>query len=157
MKPFILAAVLALAVPSLALCETEKKEKESKADRVEDKIIKMEHDWADALEKSDLATIDRLVDPDWTLVDPAGALVTKAQSDADIKSGALKIESFKIEDLKVKVYGDTAIVWGLETEKSTYKGKDTSGQYRFTDVIVKRHGKWRAVATQVSRVVEHKD
>ena len=45
-----------------------------------------------------------------------------------------------------------AIVHGLETEKSSYKGKDISGQYRFTDVFMKREGKWMAIATHVTRV-----
>jgi ketosteroid isomerase-like protein len=43
--------------------------------------------------------------------------------------------------------GDTAVVHGLWTEKSTLNGKDTSGQYRFTDTFIKRDGRWQAVAT----------
>ncbi len=54
----------------------------------------------------------------------------------------------------MRAYGDTAVVHGLETEKSSYKGKDTSGQYRFTDVFVKRNGRWQAIATQVTRVAK---
>jgi hypothetical protein len=54
----------------------------------------------------------------------------------------------------VRVYGDTAIASGLGTEKSTYKGKDTSGQYRYTDVFVKRNGTWQAVATHGSKVTK---
>jgi hypothetical protein len=45
-------------------------------------------------------------------------------------------------------------VHGLDTEKSSYKGKDTSGQYRFTDVFVKRNGLWHAVATHASKVAK---
>ena len=56
--------------------------------------------------------------------------------------------------MTLRVYGDTAVVHGLETEKSSYKGKDTSGQYRFTDVFLKRDGGWHAIATHVTRVVK---
>jgi ketosteroid isomerase-like protein len=52
----------------------------------------------------------------------------------------------------VRVFGDTVIVHGLETEKSTYKGADSSGQYRFTDVFIKRDGVWVAVAEHGSKV-----
>ena len=45
------------------------------------------------------------------------------------------------------VAGDTAIVHGLWTEKSTLNGKDMSGQYRFTDTFIKRDGRWQAVGT----------
>jgi ketosteroid isomerase-like protein len=55
----------------------------------------------------------------------------------------------------VHVDGDTAVVFGLETEKSTYKGADSSGQYRFTDVFVKRNGVWKAIATHVTKVAKH--
>ena len=41
---------------------------------------------------------------------------------------------------------------GAELQKSKYKGRDTSGQYRFTDVYVKRDGRWQAVTTHLSRV-----
>ena len=121
----------------------------------EQAIRQIETDWAAALVKADLAAIDRIEAPDWQLTDPEGNVNMKADSDADLKSGALKLASFKINDLKVRIFGDTAIVHGLETEKSSYKGDDTSGQYRFTDVFVKRGGVWRAVATHVTRVVKH--
>jgi hypothetical protein len=49
-----------------------------------------------------------------------------------------------------------AIVLGLETEKSMIHGKDMSGQYRFTDVFVKRDGRWQAVASHASRVSAQK-
>ena len=68
-------------------------------------------------------------------------------------AGSLVVrELFHLDDLKVRVYGDTAIVFGLETEKSTIHGKDMSGQHRFTDVFVKRDGRWQAVASHLSRV-----
>ena len=121
----------------------------------EQAIRQIETDWANAEVKADLAAIDRIEAPDWQLSDPEGNVSTKAEADADLKSGALKLMSFKIDDLKVRIFGDTAIVHGLETEKSSYKGDDTSGQYRFTDVFVKRGGVWRAVATHETRVVKH--
>jgi len=62
--------------------------------------------------------------------------------------------SFAWTDMKVHVYGDTAIVTGLNTTKGTFKGKDTSGAYRFTDVFVKRDGRWQVVATRASLVAK---
>ena len=58
--------------------------------------------------------------------------------------------------MKVHVYGDTAVVTGLNTIKSTLNGKDTSGAYRFTDVFVKRDSRWQVVATQASSVQKKK-
>ena len=108
-----------------------------------------------ALVKKDQAVIDRIAAPEWMLSTDQGDLQTKTQADAELKSGAYNCESTTINELKVSVFGETAVVFGLETEKSTYKGTDSSGQYRFTDVFVKRNGIWQAVATHVSKVVKH--
>ena len=121
----------------------------------EEAIKKIEHEWADALVKKDQAVIDRIESPDWMLSDPEGNLVAKAKADADLKSGTVTFESFHTDDLKVRVFGDTAVAYGLETEKSKYQGQDTSGQYRFTDVFIKRDGRWQAISTHISRVLRH--
>jgi ketosteroid isomerase-like protein len=54
------------------------------------------------------------------------------------------------------VHGSTAVVTGLNTLESsaTASGKHISGAYRFTDVFVKRHGRWQVVASQLTRVLK---
>jgi len=37
--------------------------------------------------------------------------------------------------------------------KSSYKGKDTSGHYVWTDVYMNREGQWQVVATQGSKLL----
>jgi len=54
--------------------------------------------------------------------------------------------------MKVRVFGNTAVVTGTDTEKSSYKGKDTSGKYVWTDVFVQRNGRWQAAASQSVKV-----
>jgi ketosteroid isomerase-like protein len=61
-----------------------------------------------------------------------------------------------LDDLKVRVFGDAGVAVGLETEKSRYKGKDTSGQYRFTDTWLKRDGRWLCVASAATVVTPTK-
>jgi ketosteroid isomerase-like protein len=146
--------ILSLATASLLFSYVTTADEKTGSASAEQTIRQLEEEWANALVKRDYATIDRITASDWMLTDPTGDLQTKAQADADLKSGDLTIESFKINELKVRVYGDTAIVHGLETEKSKYKKEDLSGQYRFTDVFVKRDGRWQAVASHVSRVMK---
>jgi hypothetical protein len=71
---------------------------------------------------------------------------------ADMKSGASTTQSYEIGPMKVRVLGNTAVVTGSDTEKSTYKGKDSSGKYVWTDVWVMRDGRWQAVASQNVKV-----
>jgi len=115
-------------------------------------VTQIERDWANALVKADTAALDRIQAADYVFTDQDGQMHTKAQGIADFQSGAQKFESFILDDLKVRVFGDSAVAHVLDTEKSTYKGKDTSGQYRWTDVFVKRGGRWQAVASHGSKV-----
>ena len=59
--------------------------------------------------------------------------------------------------MKVRVFGNAAVVTGRTTIKGgKYKGKDISGQYRFTDTWVKRNGHWLCVASANTRVTPPK-
>ncbi len=56
--------------------------------------------------------------------------------------------------MKVQVHGDAAVVTYRSTDKGSYKGNDLSGQYRWTDVFVKRNGRWQAIAGHGTRVTQ---
>jgi ketosteroid isomerase-like protein len=54
--------------------------------------------------------------------------------------------------MKVAVVGDSGIVQGEGTIKGSYKGKDMSGRYRWTDTYVKRDGVWQCVSSFSSKI-----
>jgi ketosteroid isomerase-like protein len=56
--------------------------------------------------------------------------------------------------MKVQMFGDTAIATYTTTDKGMYKGRDISGQYRWTDVFVKMGGKWKFVAGQGTPIMQ---
>ena len=111
-------------------------------------LMKMERDAAAALAKRDLAGFGSVFSEDAVLTAPDGAVQTKAQLLADLKSGALVIESSVISDMKVRVFGESAVVTYTTTDKGKYKGRDITGRYRWTDTFVRRGGKWQIVAGQ---------
>jgi len=124
------------------------------SENVEKKIMQLERDWGDALTKHDIAALDRILADDHTVITKDGSVLTKAQELA--KHGESADELFDFEPMKVRVFGDTAVVSGGHREKSQYHGRDTSGHYRWTDLFVKRNGRWQAVASQLTRVEEGK-
>jgi hypothetical protein len=81
-----------------------------------------------------------------------GKVTDKAQALADAK--ATKYDSAEYGDLKVTVFGDTAIAIGLFTAKGTDpSGKPLDTRERFTDTWVKMpNGKWQCVASHGSPV-----
>jgi uncharacterized protein (TIGR02246 family) len=110
-------------------------------------IRQLEKDWDAALVRGDQTTIDRIMAEDCLLVSSTGELMTKGQADADRRTHT-KISASTITQINVRVFGDTAIVIGTNLETSTYDGHSTSGQYRWTDVFMKRSGRWRVVSAQ---------
>ena len=61
----------------------------------------------------------------------------KATVISNVKNKAGKLDSLSMENLKVQVYGDTAVANAMNAVKGIYKGKDVSGKYMFTDTWIK--------------------
>jgi ketosteroid isomerase-like protein len=114
----------------------------------EKELIDLENHWGEVTVKSDVPALERLYSDEYLAIDPAGAIFTKAQDIANVKSGNFKLATFKLDDVKVKIHGEMGVVTGRNTIKATYMGKDISGAYRFTDVFVKRAGRWQVLSTQ---------
>ena len=64
---------------------------------------------------------------DWIAITPEGKSQTKAERAAEIKSG--HIDSATLGDMKVRVFGDTAVVTGTDDEVSSEDGKKSSAHY----------------------------
>jgi len=119
---------------------------------VEETLIQMEHEWSQADIQNDGTALNRILAEDWIGIDFEGTLLTKAQALRGIRSDSASLESTVLRDMKVRVYGNTAIVTGTDTEKGQYHGKDSSGKYLWTDVFVRRKGRWQAVSSQSTRL-----
>jgi ketosteroid isomerase-like protein len=82
--------------------------------------------------------------------EPDGKSQSKAERAAEIKS--TQIESATLGNMKVRVFGDAAVVTGTDDEVSVTDGKKSTEHYVWTDVFVKRDGKWLAVASQTAQI-----
>ena len=81
-----------------------------------------------------------------------GRLITKDQEVQMRRSGAVKYEAIDERDVKVRVYGDTAIVSALASVKMSVNGKPITGDHRATFVWVKQGGNWKLASFQATRV-----
>lgn len=119
------------------------------AENTDQAITNLENQWVGAIVKKDTATIDRLLADDFSGTTD-DQIYSKADAIEDVKSGTH--ESLELDNIKVRLFGDTAVVTMGQTEKSRHGDKDFSGHYLFTDVWARKNGQWIAVASHGSRV-----
>ncbi len=115
---------------------------------VEQILIQMEHDWSEADLHRDATALQRILAEDWIGIDFEGNVLNKQQALLGIASDSGSLDSTVLRDMKVRVYGNTAVVTGTDTETGDYHGRDSSGRYMWTDVFVRRAGRWQAVSSQ---------
>ena len=104
--------------------------------------------------EDDGETVNSILDDDWTVIDPGGRVITKAQVMEELKSGQRKIESGTIDEVKVRAFGNFAVVTGRTAAAGNYQGTSFSVKLRFTDVCVKRGDDWQVVASQGTLIPE---
>ncbi len=109
-----------------------------------------ERAWLNAEKNHDAAAFEKIVANDWIAISPDGKSQTKAERAAEIK--AAHTTSATMGDMKVRVFGDTAVVTGTDDEITLEDGKKSSDHYVWTDVFVKRNGWWLAVASQTAHI-----
>lgn len=119
----------------------------------EQALRKIQQDWADARLKRDSSFPKQIEAEDFTVVWFDGTLVNKQEDVRTYESDDATFTEFKIDDLKMRFYGDTAIVVGQGSIKARTKTQDLSGRYIWTDTFVKKEGDWKAVASQVTPVL----
>jgi len=110
----------------------------------------MERAWLDAEKNHDAAAFEKIAADDWIAITPDGKSQTKAERSAEIK--ASHTTSATMGNMKVRVFGDTAVVTGTDDEIAMEDGKKSTGHYVWTDVFVKRNGRWLAVASQTAQI-----
>ena len=117
----------------------------------EQAIAKLEQDWAAGMVKGDMAALESNLAKEWTLSED-GQVTTRAQALGAFKSGAYKVESAALRDMRVFVVGDAAVATMLVDTKGTFMGKPVPPLARSTDFFVRRDGRWQAVSTQNTTV-----
>jgi ketosteroid isomerase-like protein len=118
---------------------------------MEKELLKLENEFARAVASNNADALDKLLADDWIIVEPDGGMIDKARFLEVIRSGALSHESMESTDLKVRVYGNTAVVTGLTTSKGKFMGQDFTSCERATDIFVKQADRWQCVFTQLTR------
>lgn len=115
-------------------------------------IEKADHARTQAVVKGDVATLNKMTADTYVFIDGTGRVSSKQELMDAFKNGTIKIQSQDLSDIKVHMYGNTAVETGTVKGQGTRDGRDVSGTYRFTRVWVRRNGTWQTVAYQQTKV-----
>ena len=121
-----------------------------KTSEAEEEVLKLEKAFTETIVGNDLEGLGRVVADDWIIIDPNGEIVDRARFFEVIKSGALTHDIMESEDLRVRVYGDSAVVTAITRTKGKFMGQEFSTRERATDVFVKRDRRWQCVLTHLT-------
>ena len=121
-------------------------------------LLRLQDEWATARIKGDVAFLERFYAQDLRLQVASGSVVDRKDDIAMFDrigrgdQDTIKPEYIHDTDMKVSAYGDTAVVTGVENLKGTYKGTFGEMALRFTNVFVRRDGRWQLAFHQSTRI-----
>src|SRR5437588_5937294 len=153
MKHIPMAAALLVSLSPFASGQTAE-QKSAPRSSEEIAIREVEEKFVVAYGHNDADALDALWASDYTFVNPAGQVWTKAERLAAIRSGELKIEAYSRDDENIRVYGNAAVVTYRSHVKAERNGRDISNDRRVIIMLVKRDGHWQAVAQQSTTILE---
>jgi len=125
-------------------------------------IERLEEQARQAALKGDAGFVEKYTAPDYVAIMANGRSHSKAEEIQNRQSGGLTYQTIEVRELKVRIYGDTAVCNSLAAIKltqqekgyTTYYTKEYSGDYRITRVWVKQGGDWKLVSFQSTRASE---
>lgn len=122
-------------------------DQEIQLNRLEQRLMRA---WID----NDWKTVNEILDDDWSVIDPSGRILTKEQVLKEAQSGQREIDTGTIDEVKVKEFGNVAVVTGRTTAAGSYQSNSFSVRLRFTDICVRRGDDWQVVASQGTLIVQ---
>jgi uncharacterized protein (TIGR02246 family) len=117
----------------------------------EQAIAAIENSFGEVMTKGDVAAAEQVLANEW-VEHGNGGVTTRAQVLGAMKSGAVKVESATVRDLRIAVFGDAAVATMIMEVKGSFMGKPFPASQRGTDFFVKRDGRWQIVNTQNTAV-----
>jgi ketosteroid isomerase-like protein len=116
------------------------------------KILALEAAWNKAANEADVQAMQTLLDSTMVQVDSDGVLKDKSHLISDLK--AASHASFVNQSVDVHVYGDTAVAFGVFSEKGVVEGKPYQRRCRFIATWVFRNGAWVCAGRQANLLPE---
>jgi ketosteroid isomerase-like protein len=125
--------------------------------QVHKEVEQLEMEWRQAVLDNNASAMERLLADDYVGISANGTIETKAQVLAQRKAGTVHFTQLDLNDVKVRLYGDTAVVTSQADLQGKNGERDISGKYRYTRVYNRRFGQWKIVSFEASRINDNSD
>ena len=103
---------------------------------------------------ADLAVLAQIFSDDYVQYNESGTAFTKQDVLNNFRSGAIRYPSIVSTGRKIRIFGDTAVVHGSESDEVEMNGKRFAIRYVYLDVLRKCDGEWKLMASQLARPPE---
>ena len=117
-------------------------------------LERLEVVWNEAHERGDSNALEALWADDLEVAVPKMPVMTKTEVLSFARSGRMKFSHYATSELRVRVYGDAAVVTGRLQRTRTLNGNELSDDWRFTKTYVRETGKWRVVSFHASEAAK---
>jgi uncharacterized protein (TIGR02246 family) len=104
-----------------------------------------------ALMRADVAALAEILADDYVQYNDAGQPFTRQQILENFRTGAVRYPSIVSTGRTIRLFGDMAVVHGSEDDEVETDGRKFSVRYMYLDVLLKRAGTWKLVASQLAR------
>jgi ketosteroid isomerase-like protein len=121
-----------------------------------EEIKKLESDRLAAGVRKDIEAVSAATADDYIQIDIDGKVLDRAATLQRIKSSYAQLSSNAVDEMVVRIYGNTAVLTARAKSKGILNGKEFGGALRYTRVYVKRGGRWQVVLFQQTRVTDDK-
>ena len=112
----------------------------------------IEDNFNNAVISDNVNEIKKCVTIDWVLVDSQGGIISQEGFFQVLEKGLLSHTTMTKKVLRVKVYGDIALVTGRGQNTGTWNGKPMEADEWITDVYKKENDTWLCVLTHLTPV-----
>ncbi len=118
-------------------------------------VKSLEMKWAESYKTRDIDILSSLLADDFVITVEDGSVYSKAGYISHSADSKVHVQTAELSDVKVRIRGDAAFVTGAYHEKGESKGKTYEYHDRFTDVWMKRDGKWQVVSSHYSVPIKY--
>jgi ketosteroid isomerase-like protein len=117
-------------------------------------LERLEQVWNTAHEQGDADALQQLWADDLEVDVPRMPVMTKADALNFARSGRMKFLRYVTSDIRIRVYGDAAVVSGRLQRTRSMNGKELSDDWRFTKVYIREAQRWRVVSFHASEAAQ---